>query len=94
MIRPLIEVFQLKKDIELIGIQGKNQGEIKELEKKIKSRLDVINENGDIAHLVKKFNISLIDSHKKRSSKALAKMGADAILGFIEVLKASGELKH
>lgn len=54
----------------------------------------MINENGDIAHLVKKFNISLIDSHKKRSSKALAKMGADAILGFIEVLKASGELKH
>ena len=54
--------------------------------------IDVINENGDVHILVKKFNLLLFDLFKKKSAKSLAKMAAEALLNFIEHLKGTGEL--
>jgi hypothetical protein len=89
MLRPFIEVKKLKSLY--LASQGKEQ---EALAKKIKSRLSVINENGDVQVLVKRFNIILLDLHRKKSIKTIAKMGADALLMFIEELKSSGELQH
>lgn len=87
MLRPFIEVKKLK--LEHLSSKDKEQQVIA---KKIKARLSVMNENGDISVLVKRFNIILLELNRKKSFKTLAKMGADSLLGFIHELKASGEL--
>jgi hypothetical protein len=89
MLRPLIEVKKLKSLYK--STQGEEQAKIA---KKIKAHLNVINENGDIQVLVKRFNIILLELHRKKSFKAIARLGADALLAFIEELKNSGELIH
>ena len=94
MLKPLIEIHKFKKQIDsLKASDTQDKDQMLSLEKKIKSRLDVINENGDIHVLIKKFNISLLDSHKKKSAKAIAKLAAESILKFVEFLKATGELR-
>lgn len=101
MIRPLVDICFLKKKHQTLvdeactkTLKKELEPEIKELEKKIKSRLHVINENGDIQVLIKRFNLLLFDLNKKKSSKHLAKLGSGALLKFIEQLKHSGELWH
>lgn len=89
MLRPLIEVKKLKSLY--ASTQGDEQVKIAQ---KIKARLSVINENGDIQVLVKRFNIILLELNRKKSFKTIAKLGADALLRFIEELKNSGELNH
>jgi hypothetical protein len=89
MMKPLVELAQFKQELE--GV--KTQIEKVDFEKKIKARLDVINENGDIHVLIKKFTMNLLDHHKKKSSKTLAQMGADALSNFIAKLKSTGDLK-
>lgn len=88
MIRPFIELKQLKiKHAQSHGAQKQ------ELVKQIKARLCVMNENGDIQVLVKRFNIILLDLSRKKSFKTIAKMGADSLLSFIYELKEAGELR-
>lgn len=97
MLKPLIELIDYKKKLGALNeVMRKSQQEkeqIQVLEKKIQARLHVINENGDIHVLVKRYNVSLLDLHKKKSAKVLAKMGADVILNFIHELKKTGELR-
>jgi hypothetical protein len=99
MIRPLIEIHDLKQQHKNLlesapkGKKPEHTQAVTALEKQIKAKLDVLNENGDIHVLIKKFNLVLCDLFKKKSSKSLAKMGADALLRCIEGLKSSGELK-
>jgi hypothetical protein len=101
MMRPLVDICHLKKhkvtlEDKLTKKSSKKEFEnqLEELEKKIRSRLHVINENGDIAVLVKRFNIMLFELFKKKSCKSLAKMAASALLDFVSSLKESGELNH
>lgn len=89
MLKPLIEVKKLKS----IHSATQGQEEVK-VAKQIKARLNVINENGDIQVLVKRFNIILLELNRKKSFKAIARLGAEALLKFIEELKNSGELNH
>jgi len=91
---PLIEVHNLKQAHKTLQADSAKASleEIARIEKQIKARLDVINENGDVHILVKKFNLLLFDLFKKKSAKSLAKMAAEALLNFIEHLKGTGEL--
>lgn len=89
MLRPFIELKQLRHD-RAQALDKQHQI----LCRKIKAHLSVMNENGDIQVLVKRFNILLFDLSRKKSCKALAKMGAESLLKFIEELKNAGELEH
>ncbi len=101
MMRPLIDLCELKKQqLELEktattkALKKEISKDITHLEKKIQARLHVINENGDIQVLVKRFNVLLFELNKKKSLKSLAKIAASALLTFVESLRHSGELWH
>ena len=95
MLRPFIEVKRLKAELSNLHLGSSfKSSKASLLEKKIKAHLSVVNENGDIQVLVKRFNIILLELSRKKSFKVIAKMGADALLSFIEELKSSGELNH
>ena len=95
MMKPLIEVYHLKVEQRehLLKKDEESKKNLHRLEKKIKAHLDVLNENGDIHVLIKRFNLTLLEGHKKKSSKQLALLGAESMMKFIQELKANGELK-